>query len=55
LAELGIELWIGDAAQIKTKRLGQNETLEFIYGRPHTLLRRLQRRFFNRSSDDDPS
>jgi hypothetical protein len=36
-------------------QLGQNEALEFICGGPHAILRRLQRRVFNRSSDDDPS
>jgi hypothetical protein len=36
-------------------QLGQNEALEFLYGGPHTLLHHLQHRFFNRSSDDDPS
>jgi len=34
-------------------QFGQNETLEFLYGGPHTLLGRIQRRFFKNSSDAD--
>jgi hypothetical protein len=35
-------------------QFGQNEALEFLYGGPHTLLGRIQRRFFRKSSDSDP-
>jgi hypothetical protein len=35
-------------------QFGQNEALEFFYGGPHTLLGRIQRRFFKKSSDTDP-
>ena len=35
-------------------QFGQNETLEFLYGGPHTLLGRIQHRFFKNSSDTDP-
>lgn len=34
-------------------QFGQNETLEFFYGGPHTLLSRIQHRFFKKSSDTD--
>lgn len=32
-------------------QFGQDEALEFFYGGPHTLLGRIQRRFFKKSSD----
>jgi hypothetical protein len=35
-------------------QFGQNEALEFFYGGPHTLLSRIQRRLFNRTTDSDP-
>lgn len=34
-------------------QFGQNESLEFLYGGPHTLLGHIQRRFFSRSHDAD--
>jgi len=34
-------------------QFGQNVALEFLYGGPHTLLGRIQRRFFKRSFDPD--
>jgi hypothetical protein len=35
-------------------QFGQNEALEFLYGGPHTLLGRIQRGVFKKSSDSDP-
>jgi hypothetical protein len=35
-------------------QFGQNEALEFLYGGPHTLLGRIQRHVFKKSSDSDP-
>jgi hypothetical protein len=34
-------------------QFGQNEALEFFYGGPHTLLRRIERHFYTSSSDPD--
>jgi len=34
-------------------QFGQNVTLEFLYGGPHTLLGRIQRRLFRKSLDSD--
>jgi hypothetical protein len=34
-------------------QFGQNEALEFLYGGPHTLLGRIQHRFFKKPSEDD--
>jgi hypothetical protein len=34
-------------------QFGQNVALEFLYGGPHTLLGRIQHRFFRKSSEDD--
>jgi hypothetical protein len=34
-------------------QFGQDEALEFLYGGPHTLLGRVQHRFFKRSSDSN--
>ena len=34
-------------------QFGQDEALEFLYGAPNTLLGRIQRRFFKKSSDND--
>jgi hypothetical protein len=36
-------------------QFGQDEALEFLYGGPHTLLGRIQRRFFKKSSNTDPT
>jgi hypothetical protein len=36
-------------------QFGQNESLEFLYGGPHTLLGHIKHRFFSRSQDADPT
>lgn len=35
-------------------QFAQDEALEFLYGSPNTLLGRIERRFFRKSSDSDP-
>ena len=34
-------------------QFSQDEALEFLYGGPHTILGRIQHRFFKHSSDPD--